>query len=100
MVLRKIFRPKRDEVAGEWRRLHKEELYDLYSPPNFISVMNSRRMRGAAHVAGTEREEVYTGLLWESLRERDHLEDAGVDGTVILKRIFRTGANGWRLRIW
>jgi len=56
--------------------------------------MKSRRKRGAAHVACMEREKVYTGLLWESLRERDHLEDAGVDGTVILKRIFRTGASG------
>jgi hypothetical protein len=61
--------------------------------------MKSRRMRGAAHVALTGREEMYTRLLWESLRERDHLEDAGVDGTVILKRILRTGASGWRLRM-
>jgi len=67
-MLRNIFRRKRDEVAGDWRRLLKEELYDMYFPPKFISVMKSRRMRGAAHVACTEREEVYTGLLWESLR--------------------------------
>jgi hypothetical protein len=40
-VLRKIFGPKRDEVTGEWRRLHKEELYDLYSSPNVIRVMHA-----------------------------------------------------------
>ena len=88
-VLRKIFRSMRDDVAGEWRRLHKEELYDLYSPPNFISLVKSRR-KGAAHVACTGIDEVYTGLLWESLRERDHLENAGVDGTIKLNRIL-----GW-----
>jgi len=50
-VLRKTFWPKRDEVTGEWRRLHNKELYDLYSTPNFIRVNISRRMRGAGHVA-------------------------------------------------
>jgi hypothetical protein len=43
-VLRKIFGPKRDEVTGEWRRLHKEELYAVYSSPNIIRVIKSRRM--------------------------------------------------------
>jgi hypothetical protein len=41
-VLRRIFRPKRDEVTGEWRRLHKEELQDLYSSPSIIGIMKSR----------------------------------------------------------
>jgi hypothetical protein len=50
-VLRGIFGPKRDEVTGEWRRLHNEELYDLYSSPNIIWVIKSRRMRWAGHVA-------------------------------------------------
>ena len=44
-VLRKVFGPKRDEVAGEWRKLHNEELNDLYSSPNIIRVIKSRRMR-------------------------------------------------------
>jgi hypothetical protein len=50
-VLRRIFGPKRDEVTGEWRRLHKEEHNDLYSSPNIIRVIKSRRMRWAGHVA-------------------------------------------------
>jgi hypothetical protein len=44
-VLRRIFRPKREEVAGGWRRLHNEELYNLYASQNIISVIKSRRMR-------------------------------------------------------
>jgi hypothetical protein len=56
-VLRRIFGPKRDEETGEWRRLHNEELNDLYSPPNIIRVIKSRRLRWAGHVArmGEER---------------------------------------------
>jgi hypothetical protein len=50
-VLRRIFGPKRDETTGEWRRLHKEELNDLYSSPNIIRVIKSRRLRWAGHVA-------------------------------------------------
>ena len=57
MVLRRIFGPRRDEVTGEWRRLHNEELNDLYSSPNIVWVIKSRRMRWAVHVArmGEER---------------------------------------------
>ena len=50
-VLRKVFGPKRDEVTGEWRKLHNEELKDLYSLPNIVRVVKSRRMRWAGHVA-------------------------------------------------
>jgi hypothetical protein len=50
-VLRRIFGPKRDEVTGEWRRLHNKELYALYSSPNIIRVVKSRRLRWAGHVA-------------------------------------------------
>jgi len=51
MVLRRIFGRRRDEVTGEWRRLHNEELNDLYSSPNSLRVIKSRRMRWAGHVA-------------------------------------------------
>jgi hypothetical protein len=50
-VLRRVFGPKRDEVTGEWRKLHKEELNDLYSLPNIVRMVKSRRMRWAGHVA-------------------------------------------------
>ena len=50
-VLRRIFGPKRNEVTGEWRKLHTEELNDLYSSPNTVRVIKSRRMRWAGHVA-------------------------------------------------
>jgi hypothetical protein len=50
-VLRKIFGPKRGDVTGDWRRLHNEELNDLYSSPNIIVVTKSRIMRCAEHVA-------------------------------------------------
>jgi len=57
MVLRRIFRPRREEVTGEWTRLHNEELSDLYSSPNIVRVIKLRRMRWAGHVArmGDER---------------------------------------------
>ena len=50
-VPRRVFGPKRDEVTGEWRKLHNEELSDLYSLPNIVRVVKSRRMRWAGHVA-------------------------------------------------
>ena len=57
MVLWRIFGPRRDELTGEWRRLHKEELNDLYCSPNIVRVIKSRRMSWAGHVArmGEER---------------------------------------------
>jgi hypothetical protein len=50
-VLRRVFGPKRDEVTAEWRKLHNEELNDLYSLPNIVRVVKSRRMRLAGQVA-------------------------------------------------
>jgi hypothetical protein len=50
-VLRRVFGPRRDEVTGEWRKLHNEELNDLYALPNIVRVAKSRRMRWAGHVA-------------------------------------------------
>jgi len=63
-VLRRIFGPKRDEVTGEWRKLHNEELNDLYRSPNIVRVIKSRRMGWAKHVARTgERTGVYRVLV-------------------------------------
>jgi hypothetical protein len=63
-VLRRIFGPKRDEVTGEWRRLHNKELYALYFSLNIIRVMKSRRLRWAGHVARMgERRGAYRGLV-------------------------------------
>jgi hypothetical protein len=53
-VLRRIYGPKREQVAGGWRRLHNEELHNLYAPPNIIRVIISRRVRWAGHVARME----------------------------------------------
>jgi len=63
-VLRRIFRHKRDEVTGEWRKLHNEELNDLYSSPNIVRVIKSGRMRWAGHVVRMgERKGVYRVLV-------------------------------------
>jgi hypothetical protein len=63
-VLRRIFGPKRDEVTGEWRKLHSEELHILYSSPNIIRQIKSRRMNWAGHVTRMEQEKnVYRVLM-------------------------------------
>jgi len=64
MVLRRIFRPRRHEVMGEWRRLHNEELNDLYCSPNIVRVIKLRRMRWAGHVARMDEERVCIGSWW------------------------------------
>jgi hypothetical protein len=83
-VLRRIFGPKRDEATGEWRRLHNKELNDLYSPPNIIRVIKSRRMRSAGHVARMGEKRGAYRILVGDLREGDRLGDPGVDGRIIL----------------
>jgi len=63
-VLRRVFGPRRDEVTDEWRKLHNEELNDLYSSPNIVRVINSRRMRWAGHIERMgEKRSVYRVLV-------------------------------------
>jgi hypothetical protein len=99
-----FFSAKRDEVTEEWRKLHNEELNGLYSLPNIVRVIKSRRLRRAGHVARMGKGEVCTGFWWGNLRERDCWGDPDVDGRIILEWIYkkrdvgvRTGL-GW-LRI-
>jgi hypothetical protein len=88
-VLRRIFGPKRNKVTAEWRKLHNEELNDLYSLPNIIQLNTSRRTRWVGHVTSTgERRGVYRALV-EKTEGKSHLEDPGIDGRIILKWIFR-----------
>jgi hypothetical protein len=78
--LRRTFRPKKDEVMGEWRKLHTGELHNLYSYPSIIRQMKSRRMRWARHVACMGEETKVYKVWWGSLKERDHSEDQGIEG--------------------
>jgi hypothetical protein len=93
-VLRRIFGSKRNEIIGTWRKLHNEELNDLYSSSNIVQVIKSRRMKWAGHVALWGRGEAYTRFWWGNLRVRDHLEDPAVDGRLILRRISGSGMWG------
>jgi len=64
-VLRRIFEHEKSELRGDWRKLHNEELNELYCSPNIFRVNKSRRMSWAVHVAHMGRLEVYTGFWWE-----------------------------------
>jgi hypothetical protein len=90
-VLRRIFGPKRDEVTGEWRKLHNEELHKLYTSPNIIRMIKSRRMGWAGHVARMgEKRNAYRILVGKPEGRRpvgiprrrwvDHIREIGWDG--------------------
>jgi hypothetical protein len=81
-VLRGIFGPKRDEVTGDWRKLHSGELHNLYLSPDIIRQVKSRRVRWAGHVARVgEGRNVYRVLVRKP-KEKDRLKDQGVHGRV------------------
>jgi hypothetical protein len=67
----------------------KELLYDLYTSPNFIRIISSRRMSCGGHVARGWRGELHTGFWWEDLMEIDHLKDLGIDGNIIFKSTYK-----------
>jgi hypothetical protein len=78
-VLRRIFDPKSDEVTGEWRKLHNSKLHNLYSSPDIIRQIKSRRMRWTGHVACMgEGRNLYRVLMGKPEGE-NHLKDQGVD---------------------
>ena len=79
VVLTRIFGPKRDEVTGEWRKLHNEELNDLYPSHNIVRVINSRRMRLALRVARMEMGKAHIRFWWGKMRVRGHWGDPAVD---------------------
>jgi len=90
-LLRRIFGLRRDEVTGDWRRLHNKKLNDLYCLPNIVRVIKSRRMRWAGHVARMgEKRGVYRVLV-KTRRERHHWGYLGVDGWIVI---------GWISRMW
>jgi hypothetical protein len=96
-VFRRIFGPKRDEVTGEWRKLQNEKLHGLYSSPNIVRVIKSRRMRWAGHVARMGSRGACIGFLWGYLKEINHWGDTDVDGKIILEWTFRKWVVGYGL---
>jgi hypothetical protein len=85
-VFRRIFGSKRDDVTGEWRKLHNAELHDLYSSLTTVQVIKSKRMRWAGHVVRLgEGRGVYRVLVGKPEEKRD----PGVDGRITLRWIFR-----------
>jgi hypothetical protein len=82
-VLGRVFEPKRDEVTREWRKLHNEELNDLYSLPNIVRMVKSRRMRWAEHVARMGEDRVVHRVLVGKPEGKSHWGDQDVDGRII-----------------
>jgi len=93
-VLRRIFVPRRDEVRGEWTKLHNEELNDLYCSPNIVRVIISRRLRGAGHVAHKgERRCLYRVLVGKP-EGKNQMKDRGVWEDIIKKDLQEVGCGG------
>ena len=86
-VLRKIFGAERDKITGECRKLHNAELHALYSSPNIISNLKSRRLRWAGHVARMEQSRNAYRVLVGKSEGKDTFREAEIDGRIILKWI-------------
>jgi hypothetical protein len=71
-VLKRICQPKRDEVMGGWRKLHNEDLHNLYCSPSIIRMIKSRRMRWIGHVRRIRRKGMHIEILWGSQKYRNH----------------------------
>jgi hypothetical protein len=100
-VLRRIFGSKRDDMTGEWRKLHNDELNDLYSSPIIFRVIKSRRPKWAGHVTRMgERRGVYKVLVG-NLKEGDRLEKVDVNKRITLRWIFmKWDVGAWNGSIW
>jgi ABC-type multidrug transport system fused ATPase/permease subunit len=89
VVVTVVLGPKRDEVKGKWRKLHNDELHNLYSSPNILRVIKSRRMRLSEHVTRMADGKGVYRVLVEKPERRDQWGDPGLDGRKILRWIFR-----------
>jgi len=83
-MLKQILGPLREEVAGEWRQLHNEKLKDLYSSRNIVWVIKSRKMNLARHVVCMREKQGAYRVLVGKAEERDHLEDLGIEGKIMV----------------
>ena len=92
-----IFWRKRDEMTGEWREVHNEELYDLYSSPCIVGVIETRRMSWVVHIVRVVERREHTGFWSGNLGERGQLEDLGVDERIILKWVFSKCVGGHKM---
>jgi hypothetical protein len=99
--LRKIFGPKEEEIIWQCRKLHKEELHDLYSSSNINRVMKLRRMRCEGHVTCIDGREARTDHCCLNLKGKDNLEAPGVDRRIILKWILKISVGrAWTGVLW
>jgi hypothetical protein len=84
-VPRRIFVPKRENVVGDWTRLNKEKVHNLYASPHIVRVIKSRRMRCARHIARMRKMRNVYNILVGKPEGKNHSEDLGIDGRIILK---------------
>jgi hypothetical protein len=86
-VLKIIFGPKKDEVIGGWRKLHNEELHNLYLSPSVIRIIKWGTIRWAGHVTQIGRTGLRIGFWWKSRKEGDHWKQLALGGRIILEWI-------------